>query len=248
MKRVRFGGRFICIICGSNFTRAEGVNFHFERCVERFGNPAGNSWNDHPSCASRRNRIRLTTTPTANATTDLTSKEQPPISKKQRATSPRAGPSSVAPSRRTPMTRRVLTRQQGALPISSRMTRSEAAQRASEARLKPVASQQAKAKPAKTKPVEKQPKSKPQETRKQKPQRKRAAGAGRQTKFHIADDRPPQSDLGQIFYQMVLDGRDSLGLETILESLSNKQINVATMCSGTESPLLALDLIQKGKR
>ncbi|CAD6591227.1 MAG: hypothetical protein ASARMPRED_005271 [Alectoria sarmentosa] len=50
-KAARTKGDFFCIICGSRFTRAESVNYHFPRCVEEHGNPHGNHWNDHPSCA-----------------------------------------------------------------------------------------------------------------------------------------------------------------------------------------------------
>lgn len=37
------------------------------------------------------------------------------------------------------------------------------------------------------------------------------------------------------------------GLEEPLNYLGRKSIRVATMCSGTESPLLALDLISQGE-
>lgn len=52
----RSKGDYLCIICGSRFTRAESVNYHFPACVEKYGNPQGNHWNDHPSCASRGTR------------------------------------------------------------------------------------------------------------------------------------------------------------------------------------------------
>ena len=39
---------FFCPICDSSFTCAEGVNYHFLGCVEKYGNPQGRSWSDHP--------------------------------------------------------------------------------------------------------------------------------------------------------------------------------------------------------
>ena len=54
----RSKGDFQCIICGSRFTRAEGVNYHFPGCVARYGNPEARRWDDHPSCASKRSRRR----------------------------------------------------------------------------------------------------------------------------------------------------------------------------------------------
>ena len=49
-KARRNKGEFFCIICDSSFTRRASVNYHFPSCVRKYGNPLGNSWNDHASC------------------------------------------------------------------------------------------------------------------------------------------------------------------------------------------------------
>lgn len=49
-------GGYYCLICRSRFTRAQGVNFHFARCVEKYGNPDGHRWNDDPSCKRKDTR------------------------------------------------------------------------------------------------------------------------------------------------------------------------------------------------
>ena len=49
-KAPRNKGDFFCIICDSSFTRRASVNYHFPRCVRKYGNPLGNSWDDHGSC------------------------------------------------------------------------------------------------------------------------------------------------------------------------------------------------------
>ncbi len=75
-----------------------------------------------------------------------------------------------------------------------------------------------------------------------------ASGAGTRPKFQLAVDVPPLSDMSAIFLDMVSIAWDAIGLKDALRCLSEKQINIATMCSGTESPLLALAEIQKGLR
>lgn len=42
-------GAFHCPRCDSQFTKAKGVNYHFEKCVATYGNPKSLKWNDHPS-------------------------------------------------------------------------------------------------------------------------------------------------------------------------------------------------------
>ena len=42
-------GAFHCPRCDSQFTRSSGVNYHFEGCVARYGNPKSLRWNDHAS-------------------------------------------------------------------------------------------------------------------------------------------------------------------------------------------------------
>lgn len=42
-------GAFHCPRCDSQFTRWYTVNYHFEGCIYKYGNPKGLRWNDHPS-------------------------------------------------------------------------------------------------------------------------------------------------------------------------------------------------------
>ena len=56
----------------------------------------------------------------------------------------------------------------------------------------------------------------------------------------------PLHDIGDIFYDMTSKGRQ-LGLEKALAHLGMRKLKVATMCSGTESPILALDLVSESK-
>ena len=70
-KAKRNQGDFVCPICEPRFTRKEGVNYHFPSCVEKYGNPEGKSWNEHPSCsgkdeaneapASKKRRLEIVT-------------------------------------------------------------------------------------------------------------------------------------------------------------------------------------------
>ena len=70
-KAKKSGGDFVCPICESRFTRKEGVNYHFPSCVEKYGNPEGKRWNEHPSCsgkdeankapASKKRRVEIVT-------------------------------------------------------------------------------------------------------------------------------------------------------------------------------------------
>ena len=42
-------GAFHCPRCDSQFTKSLGVNYHFESCVAKYGNPKSLKWSDHPS-------------------------------------------------------------------------------------------------------------------------------------------------------------------------------------------------------
>ena len=42
-------GKFHCPRCDSHFTTSKGVNYHFEGCIAKYGNPGSLRWNDHPS-------------------------------------------------------------------------------------------------------------------------------------------------------------------------------------------------------
>ncbi|KAF1916136.1 hypothetical protein BDU57DRAFT_547894 [Ampelomyces quisqualis] len=57
-------------------------------------------------------------------------------------------------------------------------------------------------------------------------------------------DLPPIDSIEAAFDDMTAEGV-KLGLADVLGKLSGHQLNVATMCSGTESPLLAFDMISK---
>ena len=53
---------------------------------------------------------------------------------------------------------------------------------------------------------------------------------------------PPINDIASIFADMT-ERALGLGLRSALEHLGTRKLNVATMCSGTESPMLALEMI-----
>ena len=56
---------------------------------------------------------------------------------------------------------------------------------------------------------------------------------------------PPLNTIEDAFIDMAAKAMQ-LGISDVLKELNGRHINVATMCSGTESPLLALDLLSKG--
>lgn len=57
-----------------------------------------------------------------------------------------------------------------------------------------------------------------------------------------SSDLPPINEIPAIFDDLV--GRIP-GIKEVAEHVAGRKLRVATMCSGTESPLLALELIQK---
>ena len=57
----------------------------------------------------------------------------------------------------------------------------------------------------------------------------------------------PISRIDEMFLDMTTKGWNDLGLQTAIEDLVQRKLRVATMCSGTESPLLALQMINTGK-
>ena len=57
-----------------------------------------------------------------------------------------------------------------------------------------------------------------------------------------ASSLPPINDIGAIFADLV---GQIPKLKNVAEHIKGRKLRVATMCSGTESPLLALELIQK---
>ena len=60
------------------------------------------------------------------------------------------------------------------------------------------------------------------------------------------EDLRPIHEIEDIFEDMATRAR-GLGLSNVLKQLEGREIRVATMCSGTESPLLALELIFAGR-
>ncbi|SCZ92470.1 BZ3500_MvSof-1268-A1-R1_Chr5-2g07888 [Microbotryum saponariae] len=59
----------------------------------------------------------------------------------------------------------------------------------------------------------------------------------------LDESLPPMSDLSEIFSDLVGKVKDELG--QVCDQLGNRKLRVGTMCSGTESPLLALGLISE---
>lgn len=57
-----------------------------------------------------------------------------------------------------------------------------------------------------------------------------------------ASDLPPISDITSIFDDLVSHIPD---IQNVARQVLGRKLRIATMCSGTESPLLALDLIRK---
>ncbi|KAJ2934887.1 hypothetical protein H1R20_g2299, partial [Candolleomyces eurysporus] len=57
-----------------------------------------------------------------------------------------------------------------------------------------------------------------------------------------ASDLPPINDISEIFDDLV---SRAPAIKEVAEHIQGRKLRVATMCSGTESPLLALELIQK---
>ncbi len=67
----------------------------------------------------------------------------------------------------------------------------------------------------------------------------------------IRTEFPPIHKIGEIFDDMVHNAKELTSLDAAIEQLTvsskGRKLRVATMCSGTESPLLALDLMASGK-
>lgn len=63
---------------------------------------------------------------------------------------------------------------------------------------------------------------------------------------YLAMHLPPMHMLGEIFSDLVAKAL-SLGFDKVLEHLGERPLRIATVCSGTESPILAMEMLQKGK-
>ncbi|KAJ5605517.1 C-5 cytosine methyltransferase [Penicillium lagena] len=62
---------------------------------------------------------------------------------------------------------------------------------------------------------------------------------------YLARNLPPMHELKDIFNDLA-ENAIKQGLAAVLNHLAGRPLRVATMCSGTESPLLALEMIQNG--
>lgn len=66
-------------------------------------------------------------------------------------------------------------------------------------------------------------------------------------KTRLASHLPPLYKLEDIYEHMTKRALE-LNFDDVLAHLGSKPLRVVTMCSGTESPLLALEMVQNGKR
>jgi len=64
-------------------------------------------------------------------------------------------------------------------------------------------------------------------------------------KMYLDQTLPPMHKLEDIYQDMTAKALP-LGLADVLSILRDRPLRVATVCSGTESPLMALEMIQKG--
>ena len=223
-KAKRSGGDFFCPICDSSFTRSEGVNYHFPGCVEKYGNPQGYSWSDHPSCSSKK-----------------VAKEGPASKKRRTENSSISNSSKEVAQVQAPSLPKILF-------TEPRITRSRQATSQQGALLPRASQTESKA----------QPKMKVVAVKSTKTSRKftQAPAAGpklvktgrRRRQFCVDESLPPLSTLDAIFHDLVSRAWEVIPLEPAIHYLSTKQIHIATMCSGTESPLLAMNQIQDGKQ
>lgn len=62
------------------------------------------------------------------------------------------------------------------------------------------------------------------------------------TKLSEVDSLPPIHDISQIFSDLI---SHTPKIKPVIEHMQGRRMRVATMCSGTESPLLALELIRR---
>jgi hypothetical protein len=65
-------------------------------------------------------------------------------------------------------------------------------------------------------------------------------------KIGINEDLKPICKINDIFSDIVDRARE-LGFEDVINHLQGRKLKVATMCSGTESPLLAMQLVSKSR-
>lgn len=243
-KASRKKGEFSCIICDSRFTRVEGVNYHFPGCVQRYGNPQGNCWNDHPSCAFKKTGEQDVAA-AAIPRSPSPEKKRLKITLRMPKSSEVSQVGPVSTASRATRSRPALTTSETQPKASIRETKSLSISTDNPPKRLPTRASTNQAKPA-----EKQRASNPNDNRTQETRSKEAAGVARQTnvgKYHLAASHPPLFKLPAIFHDMVTNAWNKTPMKEAMDWLSTRQINIATMCSGTESPLLALGIIQEGK-
>ena len=233
-KAKRNNGDFECPICESKFTRKEGVNYHFPSCVEKHGNPEGKRWNEHPSCsgkdeakkapASKKQTIEIVTSrPSAHARPQALPR---PIIAPTGTRKPRTRQLAMTTQKQSPSS-------QAVIPTRPQTTRS-----------KPTLKAQTETQVATSKTSTKKASGAAKKTPKAGP---KSGRAGPRRKFQIDMTLPPLSDLNEIFHDLVSRAWTELPMPGAMEDLSGKEVHVATMCSGTESPLLAMYRMQDGK-
>lgn len=71
-----------------------------------------------------------------------------------------------------------------------------------------------------------------------------ALGRTKRLRGGIDFNLPPMNSIDEMF-EDICERASDLGLEGLLARLNGRPIRVGTMCSGTECPLMAFDLIQK---
>ncbi|CAJ2509459.1 Uu.00g144850.m01.CDS01 [Anthostomella pinea] len=95
-------------------------------------------------------------------------------------------------------------------------------------------------KPRSTKPRSIKPRSTKPRSTEPRSTKSSSAANGKGIDFNL----PPIDSIEGAFADMATTALN-LGLDEVLEELADRQIEVGTMCSGTESPLLAFDLLSK---
>jgi hypothetical protein len=78
------------------------------------------------------------------------------------------------------------------------------------------------------------------------PELRRGYSVSLSQRRYLASDLPPLHTLADIFADMASNAL-KMGFASVLSRLGSRSLRVATMCSGTEAPLLALEMIQTGK-
>jgi hypothetical protein len=76
--------------------------------------------------------------------------------------------------------------------------------------------------------------------------RSEAINGGRRSKLGLDTRLPPMFKLSDIFDD-IGEHAIQLGLKGYLHHMGSRKLRVVTMCSGTESPLLAIEMISNGK-